>query len=318
MNEIILQSNYSHNGKSSLFREIWSNKWLYIFVIPGVLWFLIFCYQPMYGILIAFKKYDIARGVFASQWIGFKHFIDFFNDTNFRNIMINTVGISLLKMIFGFPAPIILALLLNEVRNVIFKRITQTISYLPFFVSWVVVFGVWYELLSVDDVGLINSLLRNIGLIKESVFWFGDPKYFWGIVVISDIWKGVGFGTIIYLAALSGINPEIYESALIDGASKLRQVWHITLPSIRPTILMLFIFGIGGLLNAGFDQIFVMQNPMVAERSEIIDTYVATRGIFRANYELATAIGLFKSVIGVILLFSTNFIVKILGEEGVI
>lgn len=303
---------------SSLGVELWDNRYLYLFVIPGVIWFLIFNYQPMYGILIAFKDYDIASGVFASQWVGFKYFADFFNDANFKNIMINTLSISMLKIIFGFPAPIILALLMNEVRNATFKRITQTVSYLPFFVSWVVVYGIWYDFLSVDDGGLINSFMLNLGLIKDPVFWFGEPKYFWGIVVVSDVWKNVGFGTIIYLAALSGINPEIYESAAIDGAGKFRQIWHITLPGLRPTILMLFILGMGNILNAGFDQIYVMQNPAVAERSEIIDTYVATRGIFQANYELATAIGLFKSVVGIMMLFMTNFAIKLTGEEGII
>lgn len=304
--------------KTSFLSEIRNHKYLYLFILPGVIWFLVFCYQPMYGIIIAFKDYDVGKGVFASQWVGFKHFIDFFNDPNFADIMKNTLSISLLKLFFGFPAPIILALLLNEVRNVLFKRITQTISYLPYFVSWVVIAGIWYELFTVDDGGIINTFLMNLGLIQEPVFWFGESKFFWGFVVLTDIWKNIGFSSIIYLAALAGINSEIYEAAYIDGAGKWQQTWHITLPGIRPTILLLFIFGIGGLLNAGFDQIFVMQNPAVADVGEIIDTYVVKQGIFQAKYELGTAIGIFKSVIGMILLFTTNFVIKLCGEEGII
>jgi len=302
----------------SLISHFWRNKYLYLFILPGLVWFLIFCYQPMYGLLIAFKDYDIAEGIMASKWVGFKYFVEFFQEPNFKNIMTNTICISLLKLVFSFPAPIILALLINEVTNMKYKRVVQTISYLPFFVSWVVVAGIWYELLTIDYGGFVNTLLQELGLIKEPIFWFGDPKYFWGIVVVSDIWKGVGFGTIIYLAALAGINQELYESAVIDGAGKMRQTWYITLPGIKPTIILLFIMGIGNFLNAGFEQIYVLQNPAIAERAEIIDTYVMTAGIFRSNYEIATAVGIFKSVIGVILLFTTNFLVKLTGEEGIL
>lgn len=313
----ILSRDVDLRKKASLGRELWNNKYLYLFILPGVIWFLIFCYQPMYGVLIAFKEYDIAKGVFASKWIGFKYFTDFLTDSNFKNIMVNTLGISLLKLIFGFPAPIILALLLNEVKNTAFKRVAQTISYLPFFVSWVVVAGIWYELLSIDDGSVVNTVLMNIGIIKEPVFWFGDQRYFWGLIVISDVWKGVGFGTIIYLASISGINTELYEAAIIDGADRFKQALHITLPSIRPTIILLFILSIGGLMNAGFDQVYVMGNPMVADKSEIIDTYVMKTGVFGGHYEIATAIGLFKSVLSMVLLFTTNFVIKLFGEEGI-
>lgn len=302
---------------SATIRYIWKNKYLYMFILPGVIWFLIFCYKPMYGVLIAFKEYDIAKGVFASKWIGLKHFMDFFNDYNFRILMTNTVGISLLKIIFGFPAPIILALLLNEIRNRSFKKAAQTISYLPYFVSWVVVAGLWYDLLSIDDGSVVNTILMNFKIIKEPVFWFGNSKYFWGLAVISDIWKNIGWGSIIYLAALSGIDIELYESAVIDGAKKLQQVRYITLPSIKSTVLVLFIFAVSGILNAGFDQIYVMQNPMVMDSAQIIDTYVINKGIFQGNYSIATAVGLFKSVAGVSLLLFTNYIVKLSGEEGV-
>jgi len=304
------------NRKQTLGKELWRNRYLYLFVLPGVLWFLVFNYQPMYGIIIAFKDYDIIKGVFASEWVGFAHFREFFDSPNFKVILTNSIAISLLKMIFGFPAPIILALLLNEVRNAIFKRVSQTVSYLPFFVSWVVVAGIWYELFSTDG-GLINNMLVALGMIKEPIFWFGDPDLFWGMVVASDIWKSIGFGTIIYLAAISSVNPELFESAVIDGANRMRQIWHIMIPAIRPTIILLLILNMAGILDAGFEQVYVLQNPMVLDKAEIIDTYVLKMGIFRAQYELATAVGVFKSLIGMFALFVVNFIVKRLGEDGI-
>ncbi len=303
------------NG-TSLRRELWNNRYLYLFVVPGVIWFLIFCYQPMYGVLIAFKDYDILEGVFASEWVGLANFKEFFNSPNFQVILTNSIAISLLKMLFGFPAPIILAILLNELQNRVFKRVTQTISYLPFFVSWVVVAGIWYELFSTDG-GVVNNLLVSLGVIKEPIFWFGNPDLFWGMVVASDIWKGIGFGTIIYLASIVSVNTDQYESAVIDGANRLRQIWHITLPAIRPTIILLFILNMAGILDAGFEQVYVFQNSMVLDKAEIIDTYVMKMGIFRAQYELATAVGVFKSIIGMMALFAVNFLVKKLGEDGI-
>lgn len=298
--------------------QLWNNRYLYLFIVPGVVWFLVFCYQPMYGVLIAFKDYDIVAGVLDSPWVGFKYFEEFFRYYKFDSIMINTVAISLLKLIIGFPAPILLALLLNEIRARRFKRVVQTVSYLPFFVSWVVVAGIWYELLTFDQGGIVNTMLMSIGLIQEPVFWFGNENYFWWIVVASDIWKGVGWGAIIYLAALSGIDEELYEASVMDGANRWRQTWHITLPGIRSTIVILFIFAVGNIMNAGFDQIYVLQNPAVMGKAEIIDTYVMTTGIFQANYSIATAVGLFKSVIGLGLLLLTNALVKMFGEEGIV
>lgn len=302
--------------ESSLSKELWNNRYLYLFVLPGIVWFLVFCYQPMYGILIAFKDYDIIKGVMASEWVGLANFKEFFNSPNFSVILTNSIAISLLKLVFGFPAPIILAILLNEVRSIVFKRIAQTISYLPFFVSWVVVAGIWYELFSTDG-GVVNQLLASLGLIDEPIFWFGDPDLIWGMIVASDVWKGIGFGTIIYLASIMSVNTDLYESAVIDGAHRLRQIWHITLPAIRPTIILLFILNMAGILDAGFEQVYVMQNPMLLDKAEIIDTYVMKMGIFRAQYELATAVGVFKSVIGMIALFTLNFLIKKTGEEGI-
>lgn len=298
--------------------KLWNDRYLYIFVLPGIIWFLIFAYAPMYGIIIAFKDYDVLQGVLRSDWVGFKHFIDFFKNYSFSSIMTNTIGISLLKIVFGFPAPIIFALLLNEVRHNAFKRVIQTVSYMPYFVSWVIVAGIWYELLSIDQTGVINNLLLKLNLISEPIFFFGRDQYFWGIVILSDIWKNIGWNSIIYLAAITNINPELYEASYIDGANYLQRTWFITLPCIRGTISVLFIFAIGNIMNAGFDQIYVMQNPAVMDKAQIIDTYVMLKGIYGANYSVATAIGLFKSVIGVILLFMTNRIIKLLGEEGIV
>lgn len=300
----------------SLRKELWNNRYLYLFVLPGLVWFLIFCYQPMYGVVIAFKDYDIIKGVFASEWVGFANFQAFFESPNFAVIMRNSIAISLLKLVFGFPAPIILAILLNEVRNIVFKRVAQTISYLPFFVSWVVVAGIWYELFSTDG-GIVNQVLQALGIIREPVFWFGSENLIWGMLVASDVWKGIGFGTIIYLASIVSVNTDLYESAVIDGANRFKQIWHITLPAIRPTIILLFILNMAGILDAGFEQVYVMQNPMVLGKAEIIDTYVMKMGIFRAQYELATAVGVFKSVIGMIALFTLNYLIKKTGEEGI-
>lgn len=298
-------------------RYISNNKWLYLFLIPGVTWYFVFCYRPMYGILIAFMDYDIVSGVMGSKWVGIKHFLDFFRDYNFKSIMTNTIGISLLKLFFGFPAPILFALLLNEIKSNKFKRISQTISYLPYFVSWVVVAGIWYELFSMDG-GVINTILVNLGFVEEQVHWFGRPEYFWGLVTVSDIWKNIGWNAIIYLAALSGIDPELYESSVLDGANRFQQTIYITLPCIRSTISVLFIFAVGNIMNAGFDQVYVMQNPAVNDRAQIIDTYVMLNGILGANYSVSTAVGLFKSVVGLAFLFITNKVIKALGQEGII
>lgn len=328
MNNSMLQNNSISNRLFFTIKDMWKNKWLYFFVIPGVIWFLIFCYYPMYGILIAFKTYDPLKGILASDWApmgGFKYFIDFFTDINFSNIMINTIGISLLKLIIGFPAPIILAILLNEIKISAFKKVVQSISYLPFFVSWVVVFGIMYDFLSVDN-GILNNILLGIGFIKEPIFWLGDSKYFWGISVFADIWKTVGYSSILYFAAIASINTEMYDAAIVDGARRLQQIWHIILPTIRPTILMMLILSMSGILNAGmsgiltsgFDQIYVFSNALNSSASTIIDTYVLNQGVFKSKFELATAVGVFKSVVGLIMLIITNFTVKALSEESLL
>ncbi|WP_252228225.1 ABC transporter permease [Caldicoprobacter algeriensis] len=290
------------------FRKLKEQKYLYMMVIPGIIWMLIFNYIPMYGIIIAFKDYNIISSFFEAPWAGLKHFSDFFKDDWFPIIMKNTVGISLLKLVFGFPLPIIFALFLNEIRNSTFKRTVQTISYLPHFLSWVVLGGIMITWLS--ESGMINELLVNMGILDKPVAFLGEPKYFWWIATISDIWKGLGWNSIIYLAAISGVDVELYESAIVDGAGRFRRMWSITLPSISGTIAILFILAVSGLLNSNFDQILVLRNSLNASSSEVIDIFVYRMGIQSARFSYATAVGLFKSVIALMLLLLANWVTR--------
>jgi putative aldouronate transport system permease protein len=290
----------------------------------GIIWMLVFNYAPMYGLLVAFKsRYMPTTPLFSSEFLslpwakngGFEHFIAFFKDEEFKNVMLNTLGISILKLCICFPLPIFFAILLNEVRNPKFKKTVQTISYLPHFLSWVVLGGILTNWMDVQ--GLFNQLLMNMGLLKEPVYFLAEPKYFWGIVVLSDLWKEIGWSAIIYLAAISGIDQEMYEAAEVDGAGRLRQIFSITLPSIKGTIVIMFILAVGGLLNSNFDQIFVLRNPLNDVRSNVIDIYTYKIGlgtIGRLSY--ASAVGLFKSVVAFILLFIANNVTKKLNDTS--
>lgn len=298
-------------------------KYLQLMAILGVIWMLVFNYAPMYGILIAFKKnYRITTSLFSldflkSEWAangGFQHFINFFKDDEFVNIITNTLGISIIKLFINFPLPIIFALMLNEVRNARFKKFIQTISYMPHFLSWVVLGGILTTWLG--ETGLINELLKKAGIIKEGISYLAYPKYFWGIVIASDLWKELGWSAIIYLAAISSIDQEMYEAARVDGASRWKQIWTITLPSIAPTITIMFILAVGGLMSSNFDQIFVLYNPLNAPRSNTIDIYTYTTAMKSMRYSYASAIGLFKSVIAFILLFIANQITKKLNDTS--
>ena len=289
----------------------------YLLLLPGLLYLIIFHYIPMFGIIISFKDYQPfmgVKGMFTSEWVGLKHFQKFFNSYYFWDILGNTLSISLLKFIFGFPAPIIFALLLNEVRNKKFMKTVQTISYLPHFLSWVVVSGLLVTLLSTDN-GLINIIREAFG--KESIMFLGDPRYFRQVLVVSDIWKGIGWGSIVYLAAISGVDQEMYEAEYIDGANRWRRIWHITLPSISHIVVIMLIFSVGGLLNAGFEQIFLLYSPSVYSVADIIDTFVYREGLQSNNYSYATAVGLFKSLVSMFLLLLTNFIANRLDQEGI-
>lgn len=288
----------------ALTQKWWNQKYLQFMVIPGLIWMIIFNYLPMGGIVIAFKKFKITKTIAEAPWVGFKYFQDFFQDINFADIMTNTIGISLLKLIIGFPLPIIFALLINEIRGIRFKKVSQTISYLPHFLSWVVLGGILTTWLS--KTGVINDLLMALNIIKAPISFLGEPKAFWGIVLISDIWKELGWSAILYLAAIAGVDQQIYEAATVDGANKLQKIWFITLPSITGTIAIMLILQISGLLNSNFDQILILKNQVNISRSQVIDTYVYQVGMTQGNYSYATAVGLFKSVIALFLLLIAN------------
>lgn len=287
--------------------------------LPSLAFLFLFSYIPMYGVLMAFQDYDLFLGMRNSPWVGFKHFLEFFRSRDFWTIMRNTLSISILKLAFGFTAPILMALMINEVQHSGIKRVIQTISYLPHFVSWVIVSGMVMSLLSVDN-GSINVLLVGLGIIDEPRNWLSDRGAFWPILVAANVWKDMGFGSIIYLAAIAGINPELYEAASIDGASRLRQIFVITLPSIAPQIIILFILALGKILEAGFDDILLLtnngQNAILRPVSEVIGTYIFRVGIENQRFSYATAAGLFRSVIDAGMLVGANRAARKLTETS--
>lgn len=288
-------------------------EWLvYVMIMPVVAFYIIFEYVPMLGIALAFKNYMPLRGFWDSPWVGLLHFENLFKSPDFLQVLANTILISLYRLIFGFPAPILLALLLNEVRHIAFKKIVQTISYLPHFLSWVIVGGLITTMLALE--GPVNQIAATLG--GEKTQYLTDPSHIRTLLVGTGVWKEIGWGTLIYLAAIAGIDPGLYEAAVIDGASRLRQTWHVTLPSIKGTVIILLILNVGGILNAGFEQIFLLQNAMTNRVTEIIDTYVYKIGIMNANYSFGTAVGIFKSAVGMLLIFLVNAIARKLGEDG--
>jgi len=298
-----------------LLQRMAAQKYLYLMVIPCIIWFIIFDYIPMAGIVIAFKEYSFADGIWGSPWAGLEYFKQFIDGYHFKIILINTLAISFLKLFFAFPAPIILALLLNEVRKQMFKRTIQTLSYLPYFVSWVIVLGIWGRMLSIDG-GIINELLVSIGIVNEPVNFMLMSKYMWSIAVTTEVWKNIGFNSIIFLAALSAINPELYEAASIDGAGRFSKLLHISLPGIRPTVAILFILAIGGIFSANFEQLYILGLPPVLDKTEVIDTYIYRYGLQNLQFSIGAAAGLLRSFVALLLVLLTNRIVKMLGEDG--
>ncbi len=280
----------------------------YWLLLPSLLSLIVFNYFPMYGIIIAFKNFSPFRGIMQSPWAGFAHFKFFLTSNDFWRVMFNTIRINILALIFGFPAPIILALLLNEVFNKRFKKAVQTISYLPYFVSWVVVAGLVRSVLSPDG-GLVNLILYNI-FKTQPIHFLAEPNPFIAIVIISDIWKGVGISSIYYIAAISNINPLMYESAIIDGANRWKQTWYITLPGIKTMITILLVLNIGNIVTIGFEKIFLLYNPLVYSVGDVISTYTYRLGLEQQQFSLTTAIGLSQSVVNFIMVFSANTIVK--------
>ncbi|MEK4059887.1 MULTISPECIES: ABC transporter permease [Paenibacillus] len=300
---------------AATWREYKKCRYLFLLLAPVMIWYAVFAYAPMYGIQLAFKDFRIMDGIWGSPWAGLKHFeFLFFQSPDFLRILKNTVTISFLHIAFGFPAPIILALLINEIRSSTFKRVAQSLTYLPHFFSWVILSGILITLLSPSS-GVVNYLLQLVGL--EPVYFLGNPNYFRFTLVTSGIWKEVGWGTIIYLAALAGIQPEMYEAAVMDGASRWRQTLSITLPTILPVIILMFILRIGSVLDAGFDQILNLYSPATYSVADILDTYVYRVGLQNFQFSLTTAVGLFKNVIAFALVLTTNFISKKLGQQGI-
>ncbi|MBB3108105.1 putative aldouronate transport system permease protein [Paenibacillus phyllosphaerae] len=297
-----------------LIARLMRNRWLYLMVLPGLLYFLIFKYWPMYGIFIAFKDYQPYLGFWDSPFVGFKHFDRLFSDPNFIVLFRNTFILALYNILFFFPLPILVALMLNELRHELSKRIVQTLVYIPHFMSWVVVVGIAYMFLTTEG-GFINVLLEKLG--GEKVTFLVSNEWFRTIITTEVMWKETGWGTIIFLAALSGVDPQLYEAARMDGANRLRQLWHITLPAIRSTIIILLILRLGHFLDTGFEQIFLMLNAMNREVGEVFDTYVYAVGISQGQYSFSTAVGLFKSIVGLILVVLANRLAKKFGEEGI-
>lgn len=288
---------------------------LCLMLLPVIAYFIIFKYIPMGGIVIAFKDFKLGLGVSGSEWVGFANFVDAFRTRLFIRSIRNTLIISLLKLCVGFPAPILLALLLNEVRHNGYKRVVQTISYLPHFLSWVIMAGILSQLLSPNN-GAVNALLKSLGR-KDAVPFLLDNAYFRGTVVVSDVWKGVGWGSILYLATISSIDPTLYEAAICDGASRPQRVRYITLPCIMPTVTIMLILSLGGILDAGFDQLLNLYSSAVYETGDIIDTYVYRVGLVDWNYKLSTAIGLFKNIIGFMLVAGSNAVAKAISGNGI-
>ena len=297
-----------------------ANKWwyrdryLYLFLVPVVLFYFIFRYLPMVGTFMAFQNFKIARGIFESPWVGFKHFIALFGSPDFWSVLLNTVSLNFYLIIFGFPVPIILAILLNEIRSKVFKNTVQSVLYIPHFISWVVLGGIFIGLLS-PSTGIVNSAIKALG--GEPIFFMADSGWWTVWFVISSIWQGAGWGTIIYLAAISGLDTEMYEAATIDGAGRFSQIMRITIPSLFPTIAVMLILRTASVMDVGFEHIYAMQNDAVRLSTDVISTYVYRMGIQGGLFSYTTAVGLFQSVVGLMLVLLTNRAVKALGQDGI-
>ncbi|MFK7694574.1 ABC transporter permease [Paenibacillus sp. HJGM_3] len=285
---------------------------LLIIALPGLLHFLTFKYIPLLGNVIVFQNYDMFKGIWGSKWVGFDHFVTLFTYYDFLRILKNTLILSFYRLIFGFPAPLILAILLNEIRHMFFKRSIQTFLYFPHFLSWVIVGGIFIRLIDVN--GIINDLISMLGL--ERISFLTESRYFRSIIVWAAIWKEVGWGMIIYLAAIAGINPNLYEAAVVDGANRWKQMWHITMPALLPAIVVLMLLHISNLLDTGVEEVLMFLNPLVRDVGEVLDTYVYRVGLLEARFSYTTAIGFFKSVVGLLLVMGVNTLArKTTGES---
>ena len=292
--------------RGSLRREVLKYKHIYIILIPAILYYVLFQYAPMGGLAIACQKFSLTKGILGSRWVGLSNFTSFLNDVYFWRLLRNTLMINFWGLVFGFPAPIIFALLLNEIKKDRFKKSVQTITYIPHFLSVVVVSSL--VLTFVSSQGILNSLIRLFG--GDTVYFMNEPKYFYRIYVISDIWQELGWNSILYVAAISGIDQELYEAATIDGAGRWRQLWNVTLPGIMGTIMIVLIMRMGRMLTIGYDKIILLYNPAIYERADVISTYVYRRGLLDGDYGYSAAVGLFNSVFNFIFLMTANFFSK--------
>ena len=287
-------------GKNNMLN--WGKNWqLHLMLFPGMVLIILFKYVPLSGILIAFKDFIPTKGIFGSPWVGLENFEYMFSLPDTLQVLWNTLKIAVLKIVINFPVPILVAILLNEVKNRKFKRGVQTIIYLPYFISWVILSGMILDLFSLD--GVVNQVLGSIGL--EPIFFMGDNRPFLGLLIGTDVWKNFGYGTVVYLAAITGVDEALYESAKIDGASRWKQILYITLPGIAPIVMLMMILNLGNILNAGFEQVFTLYSPRVYETADIIDTFVYRISLVEANYSLGTAVGLLKSVVSFLLIVSS-------------
>lgn len=300
--------------KRPLLKRLIKQRWLFLLLAPGIIYFAIFKYAPMYGVVISFQQYHPFLGVFNSPWVGFEHFERFFTGSDFWMVMRNTFILAIYNLVFFFPLPIIIALMLNEIRKQKFKRLIQSLLYIPHFLSWPVLVGIIFIFLGYQN-GLFNSFIASYGF--EKIPFMSSSEWFRFNIITQVMWKETGWGTIIFLAALAGTDPEQYEAATVDGAGRFRQMWHITLPQIRSTIVILFILRLGNFMESGFEQIFLQLNAFNRPVGEVFDTYVYTMGIQGGEYSFSAAVGLFKSIVGLVLVVSANYFAKKLGEEGI-
>ena len=300
-------------SKRTFFKNISRDYELYILILPVLIYFIIFHYVPMIGVQLAFKEFDPRMGIFGNEWVGLKYFQRFISSYDFTRLIKNTFGISIYSLLVGFPAPIILAVMLNEVVHKPFKKAVQTVTYAPHFISTVVFVGMLITFLSPSS-GIVNILLQKIGIAP--IHFMQEPDFFKTIYVFSGVWQGAGWGSIIYIAALSSVPPELYEAARVDGITKIKKIWYIDLPCILPTILIMFILQIGNIMNVGFEKVFLMQNSMNVSSSQVISTYVYNVGLVGIQYSYSTAIGLFNSLINFVLLITSNLLVKKAGGSS--
>ena len=301
-----------HKTQSLLIKDLKRNKYIYLMILPVIAYYLVFHYWPMYGATIAFKNFSLGKGINGSEWIGFKYFLEFFNSHYFFRVLKNTISINFYQLIFGFPIPIVFAILLNEVRSNIYKRTVQTISYMPHFISTMVVAGIIVEFTSRN--GVINDILGLFGATPANLLT--RPELFQTIFVGSEIWQKMGWESIIYLAALTSIDQELYQAAIIDGAGRFKQILHVTLPGILPTITILLILQIGRMMNVGFEKIILLYNPTIYETADVISSFVYRKGLVEFNFSYSTAVGLFNSVINFALLVVANWTSRRMSETS--